>query len=156
MDHAYNKSKQNWRVVSKEVLRLRLNSMSSYCPVRVCKCGKCECDLGTLQEQDREEEKVHYFLCGLDDSYCTVRSTLASRVPIQPLEEVYNAVRQEKDLKNNVSKPDENAEVTAYAVHSKPKMNYTRSEDPEKTMMCKHCNRTGHRSKSCFAIIGYP
>lgn len=70
--------------------------------VRVYKCGKCECDLGTLQEQDRESEKVHEFLFGLDDTFRTVRSTLVSRTPLQPLEEVYNVVRQEEDLKTTV------------------------------------------------------
>lgn len=67
--------------------------MANYKPLCVCKCGKCECDLGTLQEQDRETEKVHDFLCGLDDSYRTIKSALVSRTPIQLLEEVYNIVR---------------------------------------------------------------
>lgn len=56
------------------------------------KCGKRECDLGTLQEQDRETEKVHDFLCGLDDNYRTVKLTLVSWVPIQSVEEVYNII----------------------------------------------------------------
>ncbi|KAL9287494.1 putative retrotransposon gag domain, retrotransposon Copia-like protein [Arabidopsis thaliana] len=30
------------------------DNMAHYRPLRVCKCGKCDCDLGTLQEQDRE------------------------------------------------------------------------------------------------------
>ncbi|KAL9299401.1 putative retrotransposon gag domain, retrotransposon Copia-like protein [Arabidopsis thaliana] len=30
------------------------DNMAHYRPVRVCKCGKCDCDLGFLQEQDRE------------------------------------------------------------------------------------------------------
>lgn len=45
------------------------DSMASYRPLHVCKCGNCTCDLGTLQEKDREEDKVHQFLYGLDDDY---------------------------------------------------------------------------------------
>lgn len=91
------------------------DSMANHRPLRVCKCGKCECNLNTLQEQDREEDKVHDFLAGLDDTFTTVRSSLVSRIPIQHMEEVYNVVRQEEDSKNNVKKGDEAAEVTAYA-----------------------------------------
>lgn len=45
------------------------DSMASYRPLHVCKCGNCTCDLRTLQENDREEDKVHQFLYGLDDDY---------------------------------------------------------------------------------------
>ncbi|KAL9292881.1 putative retrotransposon gag domain-containing protein [Arabidopsis thaliana] len=44
------------------------DSMASFRPVRICKCGGCVCDLGALQEKDREEDKVHEFLSGLDDA----------------------------------------------------------------------------------------
>ncbi|CAL9223818.1 unnamed protein product [Arabidopsis halleri] len=87
--------------------------MANYRPLRLCKCGKCECDLGTLQEKDREEDKVHQFLFGLDDTHFrTVRSSLVSRVPIQPMEEVYNMVRQEEDMVRSGSKGvEESSEV---------------------------------------------
>lgn len=116
--------------------------MAQYRPLCVCKCGKCECDLGTLHEQDRETEKVHEFLFVLDERYQTVRSTLVSRTPIQPLEEVYNVVRQEEVLKTTVTSVEETPEVTAYAAQS-------RSDEGEK------CNQ-GHPSDRCFAVIGYP
>lgn len=128
--------------------------MANYRPVRVCKCGKCDCDLGTLQEQDREEEKVHDFLCGLDDNFCLVRSTLVSRVPIQPLEDVYNIVRQEEDLKNNVRRSEESSEVTAYAAHNRPRVNPVRAEDG--AAVCKHCHRPGHLSKKLFCGYRLP
>lgn len=75
--------------------------MASYRILRVCKCGKCECNLGAAQVQDREEDKVHQFLFGLDDNvFRTVRSSLLSRTSIHPLKEVYNIVRQEEDLRS--------------------------------------------------------
>lgn len=114
---------------------------------------KCECDLGTLQEQDREAEKVHDFLCRLDDNYRTVKSTLVSRTPIQYLEEVYNIIRQEEDLKAPTRITDESTDVAAYAVQAKPRVSHAISED-EKMPLCKHFHRTGHPSNSCFAVIG--
>ncbi|CAA7019035.1 unnamed protein product [Microthlaspi erraticum] len=130
--------------------------MAQYRPLRVCKCGKCECDLATAQEQDREAEKVHEFLFGLDDNYRTVRSTLVSRTPLQPLEEVYNIVRQEEDLKTTVRHSEEMPEVTAHAVQARPRMTVARSDTPDNSVLCKHCHRSGHSSDSCFAVIGYP
>lgn len=134
------------------------DSMASFRPVRTCKCGGCVCDLGALEEKDREEDKVHEFLFGLDDAlFRTVRSTLVSRVPVQPLEEVYNIVRQEEDLIRNGAKiMDDQREVNAFAAQMRPKLYQGRSDEKEKGMVCKHCNRSGHASDSCYAVIGYP
>lgn len=128
--------------------------MANYRPLRLCKCGKCECDLETIQEKDREEDKVHQFLFGLDDTvFRTVRSSLVSRSPIQPMEEVYNIVRQEEDLvRNGTRSIEESQEVNAFAVTT----NQFRREERDKTIFCKHCNRAGHSSDSFYAVIGYP
>uniref|UniRef100_A0A1J3CZ11 Retrotransposon Copia-like N-terminal domain-containing protein n=1 Tax=Noccaea caerulescens TaxID=107243 RepID=A0A1J3CZ11_NOCCA len=132
------------------------DNMAQYRPLRTCKCGKCECQLGFLQEQDREEEKVHEFLSGLDESYRTVRSTLVSRSPIQPLEEVYNVLRQEEDLKTSSRTVDETTDVSAYAVQTRSRVQQPRNDERDRSTLCKHCNRSGHASDSCFAVVGYP
>ncbi|CAN7024392.1 unnamed protein product [Brassica rapa subsp. trilocularis] len=132
------------------------DSMASYLPLHVCKCGNCTCDLGSLQEKDREEDKVHQFLYGLDDTYFrTVRSSLVSRTPLQPMEEVYNVVRQEEDMRTANKLEEEVAvtPVTAFTVQAKGRGRY---DDSNKSVFCKHCNRNGHSPDSCFAVIGYP
>ncbi|XP_010468697.1 PREDICTED: uncharacterized protein LOC104748804 [Camelina sativa] len=130
------------------------DSMANHRPLRLCKCGKCECNLMALQEQDREEDKVHEFLAGLDDGFQTVRSSLVSRIPIQPMEEVYNVVRQEEDLRVNVHKGEAVAEVSAYAAHQRPR-SLSSPLPNDVAIVCKHCNRNGHSSDSCFAVVGY-
>ena len=128
--------------------------MASCRPLRVCKCGQCACDLATLQEQDREADKVHEFLFGLDENYRTVRSNLVSRVPLPPLEEVYNIVRQEEDLgKSGVKTYEENQEISAFVAQTKPQF---RRDEKDKALFCKHCNRSGHASETCYGVIGYP
>ena len=132
------------------------DSMASYRPLRICKCGNCTCDLVTQQEKDREDDKVHQFLYGLDDAYYrTVRSSLVSRTPLPSMEEVYNIVRQEEDMKlvNKIEDDDTTSAVTAFAVQTRGR---GRGDDSNKSALCKHCNRTGHLSDSCFAVIGYP
>ncbi|XP_010412616.1 PREDICTED: uncharacterized protein LOC104698943 [Camelina sativa] len=132
------------------------DNMAHYRPLRVCKCGKCECDLGTLQEQDREGDKVHEFLSGFDDNYHTVRSTLVSRMPLHPLEEVYNVVRQEEDLKTNARLTEPTPEVAAHAVQVKPRSTPFRTDVSDPNVVCKHCKHSGHSSDNCFAVLGYP
>ena len=124
--------------------------MAHYRPVRVCKCGKCDCDLGFLQEQDRESDKVHEFLSGLDYSFRTVRSSLVSRVPIQSLEEVYNVVRQEEDLKTTVHHYEDSSQVVAHAVQTKSRPISDRIDAFERAVVCKHCNRSGHGRNAVF------
>lgn len=92
------------------------DSLASYRPIRACKYGLCTCDLATAQEADLEEDKVHQFLCGLDDQFRTVRSTLVARVHVQPLEEVYNILRQEEDLRINVE--EKPTDVTSFSVQT--------------------------------------
>lgn len=44
-----------------------------------------------------------------------------SRTPIQPLEEVYNIVRQEEDLRSGAKTSEEKAENNVFAVQTKPR-----------------------------------
>lgn len=131
------------------------DSMSTYRPLRLCKYGKYECDLGTIKEKDREEDKVHQFLFGLDESlFRTGRSSLVSSISIQPMEEVYNIVHQEEDLVRNGTKSvEDQQDVAAFGVQTR---SLFRKEDRDKFVLCKHCNRALYSSDSCYAIIGYP
>lgn len=45
------------------------DSVANHRPFRVCKCGKCECNLEAIQEQAREEDKVHQFIFRLDGTF---------------------------------------------------------------------------------------
>lgn len=77
MENYYGKLKKIW------------DSMASFRTLWIFKCNKCECDLWTLQEKDREEDIVHQFLFTLDDTlFRKMRSSIVSRIHVQPLEEV--------------------------------------------------------------------
>ncbi|KAG7594249.1 Reverse transcriptase RNA-dependent DNA polymerase [Arabidopsis thaliana x Arabidopsis arenosa] len=77
--------------------------------------------------------------------------------PGASLEEVYNIVRQEEDLIRNGTKTlDDHQEVNVFAVQMRPRTYESRSDDKGKSVVCKHCNRSGHASESCYAVIGYP
>lgn len=132
------------------------DNVSQYRPLRVCTCGKCECDLDTLQEKDRDEDQVQQFLYGLDEHlFQTVRFSLTAKTHLPTLEEAYNIVKQEEDLQNNNRIREEKLEITIFAVQTKPRFQPEQCSR-DNAMICKHCNRTGHASESCYAVIGYP
>ena len=84
-----------------------------------------------------------------------VRSSTVSRTPLQPMEEVYNVVRQEEDMRaaHKLEEDTSTAPVTAFAFQTKGR---GRPDDSNKSAFCKHCNRTGHSTDNCFVVIGYP
>lgn len=49
--------------------KLNRDNLATHRPLRTCQCGKCVCELGVAQEADREEDKVHQFLFGLDAQF---------------------------------------------------------------------------------------
>ncbi|KAL2923984.1 hypothetical protein RDABS01_015475 [Bienertia sinuspersici] len=64
-------------------------------PPRGCECGKCECNLAALFAMDREEERLHQFLIGIDDTkYAQVRTNLLSQQPPVTLDRAYQAFLQ--------------------------------------------------------------
>lgn len=78
------------------------DNINNYRPLRTCTCGRCTCNLEEQQKKDKEDDMVHQFLYGLDDTHFhTIWSSLTSCVPLPSLEEVYNIVRQEEDVFNN-------------------------------------------------------
>lgn len=51
-------------------------TLTDYRPLKRCKCGSCTCDLNLALEQERDEDRVHEFVRGLDDVYIPTRSAL--------------------------------------------------------------------------------
>lgn len=83
--------------------------MAHYCPLTVC---KCECAL------DTQQEKFYEFLSALNENFTTMRSTLITLTLHQPLEEMYNVVGQEEDLKVATHTTEATQKVTAYTFQS--------------------------------------
>lgn len=132
------------------------DSYNYYRPPLSCVCGNCTCDLSGKSERQREEDKVHDFLMGLDeDTFGIVRSNLMSQEPLPTLEHAYLKVTQDEDArskrKTQESKPESMAFVAQQA--QRPPLRY---ENKDAGVMCTNCNRMGHRAESCFQILGFP
>lgn len=113
----------------------------------------------TMEEvrKEREEDKLHQFLMGLDDSmYGSVKSALLSRVPLPTLEEAYNALTQDEESKLLSRLNDErSSEGASFAIQTQPcPQNFVNNKGG--SFSCTHCGRHGHLAEHCYHKIGYP
>ncbi|KAG7585027.1 GAG-pre-integrase domain [Arabidopsis thaliana x Arabidopsis arenosa] len=111
----------------------------------------------TMEEirKEREEDKLHQFLMGLDDSlYGPIKSALLSRVPLPTLEEAYNSLTQDEESKLLGRLNDERSDGMSFAVQTSAPRNFSDYKGGKIT--CSNCGRTGHVAENCFRRIGYP
>ncbi|XP_010518640.1 PREDICTED: uncharacterized protein LOC104793917 [Camelina sativa] len=129
--------------------------LGCYRPPLSCTCGLCTCNFGAEEEKTREEDKVHDFVMGLDEEvYGMVKSNLLSQEPLPTLEYVYLKVTQDEDARLKKKNPEEKSENMAFVAQTqKPKY---RGDDRDVGIVCSNCGRTGHRSETCFHILGFP
>ena len=79
----------------------------------------CGCPIGIVMECERQEDKLHEFLTGIDEAiHGAVKSNLLSRDPLPSLDEAYNVLLQDEDSKKTYRIMDEKYENSAHAVRT--------------------------------------
>lgn len=72
-------------------LKTLWDELTNYEQIPICSCGGCKCDIMSKLEKRREEERVHQFLMGLDDTaHGTVRSNLLATDQLPSLNRAYS------------------------------------------------------------------
>ncbi|KAJ8623102.1 hypothetical protein MRB53_031631 [Persea americana] len=96
-------------------------------PLHACACGNCTCDVAGRFAADREEEKLHQFLIGINDElYATVRSNLLSTSPLPDLDRVYQACLQEEKSRGIARDRADKEEIHVFALQTaRPKARFT-------------------------------
>jgi hypothetical protein len=137
-------------------LKALWDELGNYQQIPTCVCEGCKCNIKAKLEKQREEEKVHQFLMGLDDVlYSTTRSSLLATDPLPPLNRVYATLIQEERVKAVSRIKEERIEIVGLAVQTGGRAR-GRGDTKDKNTACSNCNRTGHDTTGCFEIIGYP
>jgi hypothetical protein len=137
-------------------LKALWDELGNYQHIPTCTCEGCKCDIKAKLEKQREEEKVHQFLMGLDDAvYGTNRSSLLATDPLPPLNRVYATLVQEERVKAVSRTKEERTEIVGLAMQTGGRAR-GRADTKDKGSVCSNCNRPGHDTMGCFEIIGYP
>lgn len=75
-------------------LHMLWEDLANYEPSPRCKCGNCVCNLNTEIEKKREDDHIHHFFLGLDDTiYGAVRASIISTDPLPNINQVYAKVK---------------------------------------------------------------
>ena len=141
---------------------------------KVCTCNKCECDLNSAHEKEREILRVHDILSGLDDSvHGVIRSQICAITPLPDLDSVYQTVSQNETLHSNTTADNPVMSFAAQtAFNRRPGTVYSRELSKPSTSdsstnrggqgsrdwskQCSMCGKAGHETSACFKVIGFP
>ncbi|XP_074270623.1 uncharacterized protein LOC141594507 [Silene latifolia] len=128
------------------------------------KIPNCTCGAAVAIAKDREEEKVHQFLMGLDNNrYGHIRSNLLMEDPITTLPRAYALVLREERHSSITKEKEENLNEAAMAIKSygaaKGKGSYSRKDEEDESEYsppyCSHCNKYYHAEENCYDKHGY-
>ena len=121
----------------------------------------CGCQIGVNLEKEREEDRLHEFLKGLDESlYGSVKSNLLSRDPLPSLDVAYSALLQDEDAKHTNRALGDRVDTMAHAVRTgqsfgSSSSTYFVSKEEIMKLTCTSCGRKGHLATNCFRTLGY-
>ena len=142
----------------------------------------CTCGAAAKIAKEREDEKVHQFVMGLDESrFGNVICHIVDADPMPDLAQAYSkAIREEQRLtakkreqqydavgfvvrrdsqKSDLSTPfvkNEAGEASGFATRSGAPNFSGGNKNRERALLCSHCGRSRHEKDFCWEIIGYP
>ncbi|XP_010268948.1 PREDICTED: uncharacterized protein LOC104605761 [Nelumbo nucifera] len=138
-------------------LKVMWDELADYDPIPTCRCSGCNCKIATMLEKKREEERVHQFLMGLDDTtYGTVHSNILSIELLSSLNRVYAIVIQEKRHQSIAKSKEERSDAVGFAVHVGADAKAVAARTKDKNVSCAHCGKSEHEAKDYFQVTGYP
>lgn len=119
----------------------------------------CTCEGATKLKEHNQLIKLMQFLMGLDDVYSPIRSNILTSDPIPDVKSAFATLsRDESHRTNNVLSVKSNpvAFVAKPNNWSSNRNNQNKRFNRNTSLVCKHCNMTGHTVDRCYEIVGYP
>ncbi|XP_009765097.1 uncharacterized protein [Nicotiana sylvestris] len=134
----------------------------------------CACAAKEGLKKEKEEDKVHQFLMGLNEVYVGVRSNILMMHPLPSLDNVYNILQDEKQ-RQVLPSPQAYSESASFHANSNklppqfsPQQQYSHKlkfdqynqrvnpDHNKASLFCKYCKKPGHLIKKCYKLHGFP
>ncbi|XP_073138193.1 uncharacterized protein [Henckelia pumila] len=114
----------------------------------------CTCAAATVFAQEKENEKVHAFLVGLDSNlYGTAVSHILMMDPLPSLNTVFAKIVTEERHQSIARDHATNSDTVGFAVHGTAR---GRTGRPRSNGVCSHCDKPRHEQENCFQLVGFP
>lgn len=125
------------------------------------------CSHGSLMSEivkERDEEKLHQFIMGLDDArFGGLCASLVNMDPLPSLGVAYSKVIREEQRLNSSRVTEQRQEAVGFLVRQEQSSNHSESGNrvessivKSRPVVCSHCGRTCHEKKDCWSIVGFP
>ncbi|XP_010271259.1 PREDICTED: uncharacterized protein LOC104607332 [Nelumbo nucifera] len=128
------------------------DELGNLSPIPNCECRS---NYSAIKEMmvDREKDRLHQFLMGLNDVFNNVKSTILAIEPLPTINRAYPLIVQ--DEKHQVLMT-QRAMYLPNVVALIASRSGDRNSNPRTKVWCKHCKRQGHSKDRCYELIGYP
>ena len=98
--------------------------------------------MGGYHTTDRDQERIHQFLMGLDDdAYAPLRSTIVAQDPLPPLNKIYSLAIQEERMKTIAKDRDTKADALAFATQRPYSSRGPQGSVDKNTLSCSLASR---------------
>ncbi|CAH9123042.1 unnamed protein product [Cuscuta epithymum] len=141
----------------------------------MCECGavnSCTCELLKQIIEKDNRNKLMEFLMGLDNHYEPLWNQILGVDPLPTVNQAFFRIQQvemQKFISNQDCDVSGGMAMAANKYNQVPniqsinsdyktmnKADYLKSKLEKQSLLCVHCNKTGHLMKDCFEIKGYP
>ncbi|XP_019238963.1 PREDICTED: uncharacterized protein LOC109219019 [Nicotiana attenuata] len=140
----------------------------------------CTCGCKEAFQKIEEEQKVHQFLMGLNETYTSVKRNFLLMKPLPDIDSVYAMLIEDESqaevqisnsvfspesasFSTNVQKPmnsrmqfDTTRESTRVQRPFTQRINFDPTKKGNSSLMCRYCKKPGHLIENCYKLHGYP
>lgn len=149
-------------------LAKKWEEMQTYKPPPPCTCAAAQ-----IYMKEREDEHVHQFIMGLDESrFGNVASSIIEYDELPDIGKVYaKVIREEARLEAAKTREQTQDAVGFTARRETEDQNATNARreaggqgskaefstgNRARDRFCSHCRKTGHEKNACWQLVGYP